>query len=62
MLDGTYETRDFEWEPETQREMVLLYLEGSGIERERRSWLGRHHRELVLDIGGKNYELSRRRG
>jgi hypothetical protein len=44
MLDGTYETRDFDREPEAHREMVLLsgrlavaYLEGSGIERERRS-------------------------
>lgn len=68
-LDESWETQDFEWRPEAQRKMVLLfgrlavaYLEGSGIEREWRSWLGRHHRELVLDIGGESYVFSRRRG
>jgi hypothetical protein len=70
-LDDLYDLKEFDWEPDGQREIVreltrlaLSYLRGAGVEVEMdaRSWFGRRRRrylDVVLD--GETHRFTRYR-
>jgi hypothetical protein len=69
-LDDLYDLKEFDWEPEGQREIVrtltrlaLSYLRGAGVEaeEEERSWFGRRRRRRYLDIvlDGETHRFTR---
>lgn len=69
-LDDLYDLKEFDWEPDGQREIVrtlarlaLSYLRGAGVEVEMdaRSWFGRRRRRRYLDVvlDGETHRFTR---
>lgn len=65
-LDDLYDRKDFDWEPEGQREIVwtltriaIEYLRGAGVQVTDRSRLGRRRHYLDIELDGGTYRFSR---
>jgi len=61
-LDGSFEYRDIDWQPQGQREILTLmtrlaqaYLAGEGRQGERRGVTGRRYGQLTLELDGVPY-------
>jgi hypothetical protein len=70
VLDDLYDLKEFDWEPEGQREIVrtltrlaISYQRGAGVEVEKdeRSWFGRRRRRRYLNIvlDGETHSFTR---
>jgi hypothetical protein len=61
-LDGSFEYRDIDWQPQGQREILTLmtrlaqaYLAGGGSPGEKRGVTGRRYGQLTLELDGKPF-------
>jgi len=71
-LDSRFVLRDFDWETEGQRDIILrmtrlalAYLRGGGVEGERRGLFGRRHPVFSIDLDRQRFtfdQVKRRRG